>query len=238
MQGEREAIWFQLRRAALVAGAAFASAAPHVYYVSRVAFGDRLMASTRGLSGEDLIRADLSAMAVVCVIAALAGSLFARRYRLPGLGQVADLWRGRWVILGAGPIVMLVSYLAFGRAIAEAVPGYFPSSPSWALALTINGAVFDEVVERYGMMTICAGFSRHLAMANLIQATFFTLVVGMKTMSFFGLHAGWTFAFVAGIVAAFGRHLLQGLVYARFGLLTAMALHWIIDLQMLLHALL
>src|SRR5262249_19504800 len=110
--------------------------------------------------------------------------------------------------------------------------------PLWAVALIMNNAVLNELVDRYGMMTICAGVTRGTARANLMQAVFFTFAVGLKNLQFYGVEITWTPLLIAGCASQLCRHMLQGLAYARFGLLAAIALHVVIDLQILLHALL
>lgn len=230
-------IWERLRRAGFVAGAAFLSAAPYVHYVTSVAFPERVQARFRSLSTAELVRFDLASIALVVVIAALVGSLLSERYGFAGLGDRARLRASlRWV-LGLGPPVALLSYVFFGRELAARVPGYYPSGLGWAVLLVFKGAIFDEVVARYGMMTIFGGATRKVWAANLLQAIFFT-AVGYKSMIFFGLEAGWSAVFAAGILSSFVVHLIQGLLYARFGLIAAALFHLILELKLVLHALL
>ncbi len=230
-------IWIRLRIAALIAGASFLTAAPYVYYVSTVAFGDRIRLRFRGLSTYEILRLDMFSIAIVVVLASLAGALFSERYQLRGIGDRSDLRRSRLMILGVGPVLMLVSYFAFGRALADAVPGYYPTSIVWASALVVKGAIFDEVVARYGMMTILRGVVQRTWLANVLQAVFFT-AVGFKSMTFFGLEAGLSFAFLLGIGASFVIHLVEGALYANTGLFAACAFHFVLELKLVLHAVL
>jgi CAAX prenyl protease-like protein len=228
-------IWLRLRIAALVAGVSFLSAAPYVYYVASIAFADRIRARFPTLDQDELLRLDMISIALVVIIAALVGALFSERYELRGLGDLGDLRRARGLILGFGPPMMIASYLVFGRPLAQAVPGYYPTSIGWAVVLVLKGAIFDEVVARYGMMTIIRGVAPRTVVANVLQALFFT-AVGFKSMTFFGLEAAWSTPFVLGIVASFLVHLVQGALYARHGLVAACCLHLILELKLVVHA--
>ena len=70
-----------------------------------------------------------------------------------------------------------------------------------------------------------------------LSGLFFT-AVGLKSMHFFGLEGGASAFLVAGLVASCFVHLLEGLVYARYGLYASIALHFVLELKMVLHALL
>lgn len=228
--------WTALSRAAVLAGAAFLGAAGYVYYLTVVAFPDRVRERFVTVSREDLLRMDMTMIALLVVVAALVGSLFSERYRLAGLGRLEQLRAALPVIAVAGPFMALVSYLVFGRAIAELVPGYYPVEVIWALALVAKGVLFDEVVARYGMMTIFAGVAPRAWMANLLQATFFTALV-FKSLGFYGLDVAWNAYFVLSLSASFFSHLVFGWLYSTRGLLAAMALHLVVDLRFLVHAL-
>ncbi|MBK6685045.1 MAG: CPBP family intramembrane metalloprotease [Deltaproteobacteria bacterium] len=222
-----------LRRAGLLAGLAMIAVVPYAYR-SAYTFADAVRRTAR-LSPEEVLRADLISLATLIVLAALVGSAFSERYRLGGLGRWPTLGTMRLHLVLA-PVVGVVSYLAFGRVLATRLPGTFPEDLGWALAYAVKGAIFDEVVARYGLMTIFAGLTRP-AVANLLQATFFTATI-WKGLGFFGVDASYDAYFLLSVVSSFGLHLYLGSVYARHGLLPAMVLHFLYDLRFLLHALL
>ncbi len=235
--GERfPELWRALSRAAVLAGAAFLGAAGYVYYLTIVAFPDRIDRRFGAASREQILRVDMAMIALLVVVAALVGSIFAKRYRLAGLGTFADLRRSLLLVLTAGPALSIFSYLAYGLAIVDVVPGYYPRQVIWALAVVAKGVLFDEVVARYGMMTIFAGVTPKLWLANLLQATFFTAMV-FKSLSFYGLAVVWNAYFLSSLATAFGSHLIYGGLYAKRGLYAAMALHLVVDLRFVAHAL-
>lgn len=228
--------WAALSRAAVLAGAAFLGAAAYVYYLTVVAFPDRVRERFGAVSREQLLRMDLTMIALLVVVAALVGSFFSKRYRLAGIGSLDQLQRALPVIGIAGPAMGAVSYLVFGRAIAELVPGYYPTEVVWAVAVIAKGVLFDEVVARYGMMTIFAGVAPRPWIANVLQAIFFTAMV-FKSLGFYGLNVDWNAYFVLSLCASFFSHLVFGWLYSKRGLSAAMGLHLVVDLRFLIHAL-
>lgn len=221
-----------LRRAGLLAGLAMVAVVPFAYRSAHT-FADAVVRNTR-LSPEEALRVDLIRLATLIILSALVGSAFSERYRLGGLGR----WPGLLALrlhLAAVPVFGVLSYLAFGRVLAARLPGTFPDEPIWALAYALKGAAFDEVVARYGLMTIFAGLARP-AIANLLQALFFTATI-WKGLGFFGVDASYDAYFLLSVGSAFGLHLYLGAIYARHGLIPAMGLHFLYDLRFLLHAL-
>ena len=229
-------LWSRLTRAAVLAGAAYLGGAGYIHYVTNVAFTDRVREHYPH-SVSTILREDLGALAVLVVMTALVGSFFSERYRLGGLGKPREIWAQLgWKIGLLGLLMSLISYLGFGLAISNLVPGYYPTELRWACVVVLKGVFFDEVVARYGMMTIAQGVVRRTWIANGVQAVFFTSLV-FKSLPFYGLDVGFTPYFVAGLMTGLGSHLVFGWFYARHGLLSAMALHFVVDLRFIAHAL-
>ncbi|MBW2528803.1 MAG: CPBP family intramembrane metalloprotease [Deltaproteobacteria bacterium] len=233
----RSDLYPALRTTAWVAVVALLGVAPHLYYLTSIAFADRLRERFTDSGLQDLIRAELASVALVVLVVSSVGALFAKRYGLVGVGSVADLRRARLWVLAVAPALSLATYLLFGRAIAARVPGYYPEELYWALAKALKGALFDEVVARFGMMTILCGIFRRVWLANVLQAAFFT-VLAVLGLSFYAVEPTASVYFAVSIAASVGIHLLLGWTYAKYGLVTAMALHFVYGLKFLLHALL
>ena len=227
-----------MTEAAVIAALCFLSAVPYLYYLTHVAFTDRLLERFSSVTIGEVIRADLVMVASVSVLCALVGSLASRRYGLGGLGlgTVRLLnWR-RFVGLAAG--LGALTYLLFGRTLARNVPGYYPSSLMWAAMMPIKGALFEETVARYGMMTVVTGIARRPMVANLIQAAFFTLMMA-KGLDFYGVSAQGQSILLLGLVAStMLLNVVYGWAYARLGLTVAAILHAVVDLRFVVHALL
>lgn len=224
-----ELIWARLRVAGLLAGAAFLSAAPYVHFLGTDLVAERLAARFPGVSMGEAVHVDLRLMAVLVVMSALAGTFFSARYRLGGVGGLTEIVVARrWVAGGAVAAVAWALLLA--PSLRAALPGYLPETFPRALAHLAKGVVFEEVVARFGLMTVVAGAVPRAWMANVVQAVFFT-AVGIEGLAFFGF--GPSPVFGASIAFSFALHLVLGGVYARYGLLAAMAVHAAVDVRFL-----
>ena len=231
-----QSVWSALRVAAVVAAVALVGVAPFMHYLTAVAFPDAVQRRFPSVGTDQIIRQDLGSVALVIVLAALVGALRSERYGFAGLGDAARVRQARWLLLVVAPLVACASYLLFGRAIAERVPGYYPSSPAWGLARACKDAMFDEVVARYGMMTMLAGVVRYGWLANLLQAAFFTTIAYLG-LAFYGVSPSLSAPFAASLVASFAISLGLGAIYARYGLIAAMLFHFVLGLRFVVHAL-
>lgn len=217
----------KLRTAALVAGAAYLASAPHAAYLAQ-------HSSVRpgGLSADHVLAMDLLRLAVVTVLASLVGAFFSERNGLPGLGAEATRRGWRWYL--GGGLFSLGLYLAAGNLLAARFPAQYPCTVGWAVVALAKNCVFEEVIARYGMMTLAVGVLRSKAAGNLVQATFFTLVsLRALPSGADGISADGTTVLAIG--AAFLVHLGSGAVYARHGLLAASLFRAAAGLRLLIH---
>jgi hypothetical protein len=185
-----------------------------------------------------MLQADMLSMAVIVVVSALAGSFLSERAKLGGIGSLRSIRQSARWILTVGPLLGGLLYWALGRELAKRVPGYYPSAFGWALVVALKGATFDEIVARYGMMTLFTGGTRSVILGDLFQAAFFTLL-GAKTLNLSGIAPGQFGGLLTlGLAGTFLVHLVAGGIYARFGLASACLFHFLTDLRFPLHALL
>src|SRR5689334_3841360 len=112
----------RLRRAAVVAGLAYAAAAPFVWYLSRVAYPERIQQRFPRSSTEQLLGADMIMIAFLVVISAVIGSFLSERNGLRGLGDLASLRAAAPIAAGGGLLLSALIYLAVGRRIAVQAP--------------------------------------------------------------------------------------------------------------------
>jgi hypothetical protein len=204
---------------------------PYLYYMGSLA---DLRASSLPVSGSQMMAGDLLLLALLLVISSLVGCFLSRRYHLAGLGEYKQLKRAAGFLVLGGLVLGTFSYLTFGRWFAAQVPGIFPQHVGWALLLLPKGALLEETVTRFGMMTILAGLARRPWLANLLQASFFT-GVNLKLIFFFGIPVDAPLV-ALGLAGSFLAHLVFGAIYARYGLVAAMLVHLAADLKLVLHA--
>ncbi len=87
-------------------------------------------------------------------LSALIGFVYAKRLRLPGFGKPADIRVWLPVGLIAGLIVTPISYLILDRGVLRLFPEVYPPSLAWAFANILGGAISQEVIVRFGLLTI------------------------------------------------------------------------------------
>ncbi|MCC7384516.1 MAG: CPBP family intramembrane metalloprotease [Deltaproteobacteria bacterium] len=224
----------RLRAAAIVAGIAYAAQAPYLYYLARVAYPTTLSQRHPALTAEQVLGADLIRVAIVVILASLIGALFVERAGLVGLGTRASK-RSLLVLFAMGAAASAVIYTVVGRSIAEKLPGQYPCALGWALVGTLRGALFEEVVARYGMMTLLVGITRRTWLANILQAIFFS-AVSTRAIAFATGPLALDALTAATIVTSLIVNLIAGGLYAKRGLASAAAFHLGISTRFTLHA--
>jgi hypothetical protein len=225
-----------LGTSAIVATAAMVGGAVHVYYLTEVGFAQKVRERFGPVGAATIARTEMVSLGAVVLVAALVGSLCSERYGLGGIGDGAKLRAAGKLILIAAPCLGAASYLLLGRSMAVRIPGYYPASVFWASCLALQGALCEEVVARYGMMTIFCGVVRRPWIANVLQAVFFT-ALGAVGLSFYGLRVSCDALVVASLVVSVAIHLSLGAIYARYGLLASMLFHFVLGLRFVAHAL-
>ncbi len=217
-----------LRQAAVLTGLGLLVVAPNLQYLAtHVDRGDISLAT------REMPAADYTLFVPLLVISSLVGCFLSRRYRLGGLGSRQQLRKAAGLVVGGGLAMAVLSYLVIGRHIAAAIPGFFPVGLGWALILSLRGALVEETVARFGMMTIFCGLVRRPWLANVLQAVFFTFV-SVKALDFLGITS--PLLVCASLGLTFGLHLVLGAVYARYGLIAASLMHFMVDLKFVFHA--
>jgi hypothetical protein len=103
----------------------------------------------------------------LAVLCSLVGFLYSDRLRLPGFGHFNDLFIWLPGGLAVGTFLTPFSYLLFDREMLRLTPGIYPNSWEWAVATVVGGAVAQEVIVRFGLLTIGVyllqwiGYHRH-----------------------------------------------------------------------------
>ncbi len=87
-------------------------------------------------------------------LSALIGFIYTERLRLPGFGKPADIRVWLPVGLIAGLIFTPISYLIFDRGVIRSIPEIYPASLLWTLVVTAGRALSQEVIVRFGLLTI------------------------------------------------------------------------------------
>jgi hypothetical protein len=233
----------RVQNALLLAGAVMLASAPMFYYQFSHLMGSvfKKVPTEKQLQllsvGQALI---IFALALLC---SLVGFLYAERLSLPGFGKISDLKRWLPAAVGLGLALLLPWYFLSDRFlmgnIPEAYPGYWP----WALSLAVGNALSQEVVARFGLLSIGVyllrwrGYNGHPTAAIAVVSLFAT-VCSLLFLVRLNLSIPVSPArLMASLAAVFILQWVLAEVYIRKGLVPAMALHLGLGARLIVYAL-
>ncbi len=234
----------RLQNSILMAGGAAIVSFPLYYYnfgrlVGRIADADPTPGQVFSLAvGQAII------IFLTSFLCALVGFLYYERLSLPGPGKARDA--RRWLPLGlaAGLILAPAIYFLGERSAMAKVPGLFPSDPVWSLALVVGSSVTDEVVARFGLVTIMVyllrwrGMKGHPWPASLAVSLFGALS-SFLFLTRLNIDVDLTYLELAATMAfkVLVNYILCE-VYLRKGLVASLCLHLGLQVRLVAYALL
>jgi len=172
---------------------------------------------------------------VVCMLSAIGGSVFTRRLHLPGIGEKKH-WLNELPYLAAGGLVlMLIIYLAFDRYFYPVSPGSYPDLGIYTALLPLKGVFTEELILRYGLVTLAVGICRNRYGGAALVAGFATLL-SIKYLEFAGIPLEWGYLCIIQLVFSFTVNFILGAVFVTRGLLSAMTLKLMLELRYVLAA--
>lgn len=231
------------QRAMILAGIVMFASYPMFYYqYSRLAAP--IFAKTPTLHWLQLVAmGNAIILFASALLSALVGFLYAERLGLPGFGHWQDL--RVWLPIGvaAGLALTPVGYYGLDREFIKNVPELFPRSPAWALAWAFGSSISQEVVARFGLLTICLyllrwrRFKGHPwpAVAAVSAFALFSTIVFTTRLELVGRVDPWRF--VLSLALTFLFQWLYGEIYVRRGFLAAVSFHFGLSVKLIIYAL-
>lgn len=172
---------------------------------------------------------------IVCMLSALAGSVFTKRLDLPGLG-IGRRWLNEWPYLVAGGLVlMLIIYLTFDRYFYSVSPASYPDLSLYMVLLPLKGAFTEELILRYGLVTIAAGICRNRYGGAALVSGFAT-ILSLKYFEFAGIPLEWNYVCIMQLILSFTANLILGTVFVTRGLFSAMTVKLMLEMRYALAA--
>jgi hypothetical protein len=177
----------------------------------------------------------------LALLCSLVGFMYAGRLALPGLGWGRD-FRKWWLVAGAlGAVSIPVSYFALDRDLLVKFPEFFPRPWPLAAIHVVGGALGQEVIARFGLITIVVyllrwrGSRGHPWPATVIVSAFMTTAEFLYlTWTDIGARLEpWQLGVYLGMQLAF--QVFQSEVYLRGGLLAAIAVHLALGLRLVVY---
>ncbi len=143
-----------IQNATLLAAAAMFASLPMLLYQFRHLTGAVFRLQPTVKSAYYLALSQSFIVFCLAFLSALIGFVYAERLRLPGFGKPADIQAWLPIGLGAGLVFTPVSYMALDQGVIRSIPEIYPASVTWALVVMLGGALSQEVIVRFGLLTI------------------------------------------------------------------------------------
>lgn len=180
------------------------------------------------------------AFSAFCIFACSGiGFILSERYKMPGMGRIGEIKPliGRFALI-AIPF-MPAGYFLHDRIFIQGArehgwPAMIPASIGWSLAYMAHGALFKEVVFRFGLITLVSGLfrGRH-PWWSVTVVTAFAGVLSLQELVFVKQRLGLDIITVSVYIWAIMLNAVLGVVYVRKGLWATMALRILIDIRLL-----
>ncbi len=194
-----------------------------------------------GLSGFDnapaLLWGQTAMIFIICLFSAFAGSLFTPRLNLPGLGNLRQWRKEALYLAAAGLALMLFIFLTFDRYFYTVLPGFYPDLSLYMVLLPLKGAFTEELILRYGLVTIAVGICRNRYGGAAMVAGFAT-ILSLEFLQFAGIPLEWNYICIMQLILAFLANFILGAVFVTRGLMAAMTMKLMLEMRYALVALL
>ena len=180
------------------------------------------------------------ALALLC---ALVGFLYSESLQLPEFGRPGHFlaWLPMGLVLGL--VFTPVSYFTVDREIIQLVPQVFPRHWPWALGNMLGSAITQEVIARFGLLTIGIylfrrlGFRGHPWPAIALVSLFGCAGTYIFLLKFDLAQEFLPSQIAVGLTMAFFLQWIFCEVYVRKGFLAASCIHFGLNIKLLVYAL-
>lgn len=193
-------------------------------------------------AGFQFFLAEFAFSSFALLVCSIVGFTLSERYKLPGTGDVKGL-RGLWsIILPAAFLGGLLGLFLHDRTFAEGAqlhgwPQMLPEGIRWSLAFIVYDALTKEVLMRFGILTLFAGFFRGKHPWWAVMGTaIFAAGLSMKELSFPGHSPDYDWVTVSVFAWALIFNLALGAIYIKKGLWASMCLRALVDMRFLIIA--
>lgn len=183
-----------------------------------------------GFGYREFLFAELFLLFILCLLSAVIGFAFSKRFGLPGFGEWSTLRKHLPALLVLGGFLIALSYFLFDRYFATLSPASYPRSLWLLLFLPLKGALTEETILRLCLVTICVGLFRHKLYGVLVASAVASLFT-WKYFQFMGVAVGFNYLFTVQMLLAFLVNLVLGYLFVTEGLTHAMALKFILGLK-------
>lgn len=171
-----------------------------------------------------------------CFFSSLVGRFFSARYGLAGLGSFAGMFKDIQKFALLAIVLIPIFLFVLDPIIFKKISILNPRSLWAAAGVALKSSIFEEIVLRYGVITILAGLLRRTYPAVFIGAVLATLL-GVRSGFMTGMSPEPSLSLVVMVTVSLLLNLFYGYLYASRGLISAMTAHLLIALKYPLGAL-
>jgi len=177
----------------------------------------------------------------IALLCTLIGFLYCERLKLPGLGRPRE--GVTWLVTGVaiGVLITPVSYFILDKGVMAAAPELFPRPWHWALAWMAGSVISQEVVARFGLLTVGIYLLDWLKLESRAPAVFLVSIFGLASAFLFitrleiiGKLTPWQAGL--SLASVFAMQWIYCEVFLRRGLLAAGAFHAGLSAKLIIYA--
>jgi hypothetical protein len=187
----------------------------------------------KGFEYWEFLFTQLLLLFILCLLSAVIGFSFSKRFGLPGFGSWRKLLQHLPLLLSLGAFLIALSYVVFDRRFVLVSPKSYPSDPIHLLLLPLKGALTEETILRLCLVTLCVGFLRR-KISGVVAASTIGALFTWKYFQFIGAAVGFNTLFTAQMVLAFIVNVVLGYLFVTEGLIYAITLKFILGLKYVL----
>jgi len=178
----------------------------------------------------DFLFAQLFLLFFICLLSAIVGFSFSKRFKLPGFGNPRDFINAIPHLLTLASIMIIISYFFFDRYFYEISPSSYPKGFIYLISLPFKGAFTDEIILRFCLVTLSVGLFKHKG-AGVIFVSVLASLFTIKYLNFIGIRLYLSYLFLIQLFLSFVCNLVLGYLFVTRGLLYSMTLNFLFSMK-------
>jgi len=206
------------------------SAIPYFYHLLFIAPMIAMASLPLGIGLRGFLFMELFILFLLCLLSALVGFSFSERRGLPGFGDKIRFKQALPSLILVGATMTTLSILFFDRFFFTLSPASYPKGILYIISFSLKAAFTDEVILRFGLVTIGVGIFRSKAIGVVLGAALAVLFT-LKSFQFMGMGTSLHYIMITRLLIIFFTNLILGYLFVTRGLLYAMALNFILAMM-------
>lgn len=206
---------------------------PYFHYLIKTIIRGNLSGTISGSSYFLIFQ--LSLLFVICLLSAVVGFTFGKRYILPGFGVFRSYIQDLPWLIAAGTGLLIISFVFFDRYFFNLSPGSYPKEYFYLMAIPFKGAVAEELILRFGLVTIGVGICKNRFAAVVLVSVFATLL-SIRYFTFIGMDIAFSYIFIVQVILTLLVNCILGYLFVTRGLVYAMTIKFVLGFKYLMVA--